>query len=130
MAQVDAVAVHRNTFPKKKVTLSFSLRQAPVRANHTMPWEPFVSGGKNVTDQSRRFRVDVAIGADKSNRNRAHAVQDACCARIEPVAFRRHCVTQLGAKQAGGAPGAVRLSLWKEADDGGQQMAARIVQWG
>ena len=42
-----------------------------------MPWEPFVSGGKNVTDQSRRFRVDVAIGADKSNRNRAHAAKDA-----------------------------------------------------
>jgi hypothetical protein len=99
LAQVDAVATHRNTLPKQQVALSFSLRQTPVRANHTMPWEPFVSSGKNVTGQSRRFRVDVAVGADKSNRNRAHAAQDACCARIERVAFRRHCVRQLGAKQ-------------------------------
>ena len=77
MAQVDAVAAHRNPFPNQQVALSSSLRQTPVRANHTMPWEPFVSSGKNVTDQSRRFRVDVAIGADKSNRNRAHAAEDA-----------------------------------------------------
>jgi hypothetical protein len=94
-----AVAAHRNPFPNQKVALSFSLRQTPVRANHTMPWEAFVSGGKNVTDQSRRFRVNVAIGADKSNRNRSNAAQDACCARIEPIAFPRHWVRQLGAKQ-------------------------------
>ena len=77
MAQVHAVAAHRNPFSNQQVALSFSLRQTPVRPNHTMPWEPFVSSGKNVTDQSRRFRVDVAIGADKSNRNRAHAAEDA-----------------------------------------------------
>jgi hypothetical protein len=87
VAQVDAVAAHRNTFPKQKVALAPSLRKAPVRANHTMPWEAFVSGGKNPAHQAGRLRVDVAIGADKSNRNRAHAVKDSRCAGGSTLGF-------------------------------------------
>jgi streptomycin 6-kinase len=57
-----------------------------------MPWEAFVSSGENATDQARRFRVDVAVGADKSSRNRAHPADDARRARVEAAALRRHCV--------------------------------------
>ncbi len=92
-AQVDAVSEHRNAFLNQELALSPSHRHAPVCANHAMPWEAFVSGGKNVTDQAGRSRVDVAIRADESNRNRAHPAHDARCARIEAVALRRHGVT-------------------------------------
>ena len=94
-AQVDAVSEHRNAFLNQELALSPSHRHAPVGADHPMPWEPFVSGGEKVTDQSRRFRVDVAIGADKSNRNRAHAAEDARCSRGEAVARRRHLACDL-----------------------------------
>jgi len=57
-----------------------------------MPWEVFVCGGKNATNQAGRFRVDVAVGADKSSRNRPHAADDARRARVGAAAFRRHCV--------------------------------------
>jgi hypothetical protein len=72
----------------QEIALSPSLRETPVGADHAMPWEPFVSSGKNVTDQSRRFRVDVAVGADKSNRNRAYAADDARCTRGTTSGFR------------------------------------------
>jgi hypothetical protein len=56
----------------------------------TMPWEVFLSGGKNAPDQAGRFRVDVAVGADKSSRNRAHPAHDARGARVEAAAIRQH----------------------------------------
>src|SRR5258708_22168163 len=57
-----------------------------------MPWEVFVCGGKKVTDQSGRFGVDVAVGADKSSGDRAHPADDARRARAEAAALRRHNV--------------------------------------
>src|SRR5260370_29666094 len=54
--------------------------------------EVFMRGGENPTDQAGRFRVDVAVGADESSRNRAHPGHDARCARVEAAALRRHCV--------------------------------------
>jgi hypothetical protein len=60
-----------------------------------MPWEAFVSGGKDAADQAGRFRVNIAIGTDKSSRNRAHAAQDASCARVEAVARRQHLARHL-----------------------------------
>jgi streptomycin 6-kinase len=55
-----------------------------------MPWEVFVGGGQNVADQAGRSRVDVAVGADKSGRDRAHSGDDARSALIKAAALRRH----------------------------------------
>jgi len=57
-----------------------------------MPWEVFVSGGKNATDQARRSWVDVAVRADETGRNRAHPSHDPRCTRIATATRRRHCV--------------------------------------
>ena len=87
MPQVDAVAPNWNTLLEQEVSLSLPHREGPVGMDHTVPWQAFVSGGKNVTDEAWRFRVDVAVGADKSHGNRADPAQDPFCARIEAVAL-------------------------------------------
>jgi hypothetical protein len=87
MPQVDAVAAHWNTLFEQEVALSLSHCEAAVSMDHTMPWKALVSGGKNMTDEARCFRVDVAVGADKSHGNRADAAQDQFGTRIELVAL-------------------------------------------
>src|SRR5713226_5491980 len=54
-----------------------------------MPREVFVSGGKDVTDQAGRSRVDVAVGADESSRNRAHPGHDALRPRVGAAALHQ-----------------------------------------
>ena len=56
-----------------------------------MPRDVFVRGGKYVTDQAGCSRVDVAVGADETGRNRAHPTDDARCTSIATVTRRRHC---------------------------------------
>jgi streptomycin 6-kinase len=90
LAQVDAVAAHRDAFVKQQLTLSPSHRDAPIGVDDAMPWEVFVRVGKDVTDQARRFGVDVAIGTDKAGRNRAHPAHDARYARVLAAALRGH----------------------------------------
>lgn len=94
MAQVDAIATHRNAFLNQELPLSPSLRETPVGADHAMPGEAFRSGGKNAADQPGRLRVDVTVSAHKSNRNRAHPAQNARGARVEAVALRWHCLEE------------------------------------
>ena len=57
-----------------------------------MPWEVFVRGGKNATDQARRSWVDVAVCADETGRDRAHPSHDPCCTSIATATRRRHRV--------------------------------------
>jgi hypothetical protein len=92
LSQVDAVTAHRDAFLNQELALSRSHRDAPVSADHAMPWEAFVGGRKNATDQPGRSRVDVAVGADKSDRNRAHPANNASSSRFEAVTLRRHSV--------------------------------------
>jgi len=87
LPKIDAVAAHWNSLFEQEVALSLSHGQAAVGVDHTVPWKAFVSGGKKVTDEARRFRVDVAVGADKSHGNRANPAQDSFCTRIEVVAL-------------------------------------------
>src|SRR6266850_1812578 len=87
LPQVDAVAADWNTFLEQEVSLPLPHREAAVGMDHAVPWKAFVSGGKNVTDHARRFRVDVAVRADKSNGNRADPSQDQFCARIDAGAL-------------------------------------------
>lgn len=51
-----------------------------------MPWKAFTGGRQNMTDQARRFRIDVAVGTDKAHRNRADPSHDQLDAWIEAVA--------------------------------------------
>jgi streptomycin 6-kinase len=92
LAQVDAVAAHRDAFSTQELALSPPHRDAPVGTDDAVPWELFVGGGKDAADQPRRFRVDVAVGADESRRNRAHPAHDSRPARIEAATLRRHRV--------------------------------------
>lgn len=55
--------------------------------DHTVPWKGFASGGENMTDEARSFRVDVAVGAHKPHGNRADPTQDQFYTQIEMVAF-------------------------------------------
>src|SRR4029077_1104029 len=57
-----------------------------VGMDHTMPRKAFASGGKNMTDEARCLRVDVAVGSDKPHGNRADTPQDQFCWRIQSVA--------------------------------------------
>jgi hypothetical protein len=88
MAQLDAIAEHRNAFPKQELALSLSHRATAVSADHAMPWEAFVNGGKYVTHQAGRFRIDVAVGADKPSGNRSHPSDDARRTRGVTSGFR------------------------------------------
>jgi hypothetical protein len=90
MAQVDAVAAHRDSFLEQQIALSLSHRYGPVGTDHTMPGETFMGGGKDATDQARRSRLDVAVSSDKSNGNRAYPIDDARGAGIEVGALGRH----------------------------------------
>jgi hypothetical protein len=91
LAQVHAVATHRNAFLTQKLALPPSLGDTPIGADHAMPWEAFTSGRKNVTDKAGRPRVDVAVRAHKSNWDRTHTAQDAGCPRVWAVVLKRHC---------------------------------------
>ena len=55
--------------------------------DHPVPGKALASGGENVTDEARRFRVDVAVRADKSKRNRSDPSHDQLDAWIEAVAL-------------------------------------------
>src|ERR1700730_14530426 len=92
MAQVDAVAAHRDAFLYKKLALPPSHRNASIGADHAVPWEALISGGENATDLAGRSRLDVAVGADESNRNRSHPSENFRGARVGAVDIPRHGV--------------------------------------
>jgi hypothetical protein len=92
LAQIYAVAAHRDAFSTQELALSPPHRDGPVGTDDAVPWKLFVGGGKDSADQPRRFRVDIAVGADESSRNRAHPAHDSRHARIEAATLRPHCI--------------------------------------
>jgi hypothetical protein len=106
LPQVDAVTAHRNALFAQEVALSLSRREGSVGMDHAVPWKTFASGGENTTDEARRFRVDVAVGADKSHGNRADPTQDRFCAWIEALAL--HAKERLAPPTAASDPTARR----------------------
>src|SRR4029077_1068915 len=86
LPQNDVISAHWNALLEEEVALSLSHREGAVGMDHTMPRKAFASGGENVADKTRCFRVDVAVGSDKPNGNRADTAQDQFCAWIESVA--------------------------------------------
>jgi hypothetical protein len=73
---------------KQELALTLSFRQAPVGANDAMPGEASVRGREDTPDESRRAGVDISIGADKPNGDRADTIDDVCGARLESVRLR------------------------------------------
>ena len=86
MPEVDAVAAHWYALLHEEVALPLSHREASIGVDDAVPWKAFASGGENVTNKPRRFRIDVAVGADKPHRTRADPAQDQLDARIGAVA--------------------------------------------
>lgn len=88
--QVDAVSAQRYALVDEEPALPSPHRQRPVGMHDAMPGQAFFGGGKNMADKTWRFRFDVSVRADKADRNRAHAIQDAGCALVVLIALCGH----------------------------------------
>jgi hypothetical protein len=77
LAQVDALATHRDALLKQELALPSSHRDAPIRPDYAVPWKSSGRGGEDVTDQAGSSRLDVAVGAYKSNGDCAYPSDDA-----------------------------------------------------
>jgi hypothetical protein len=78
VTQIDAVATHWHTLCLQERALPPAHCHASIGSDHTMPGEVIVGGGQNEPDETRRTRIDVAVGADKPSWDRAHTADDVC----------------------------------------------------
>jgi len=75
-AEIDAVAAQRHTFLKQPRALLLASGQTAIGSDHAMPGE-IVNCGQDVANEARRARIDVAVCADETFRNRADPFGDA-----------------------------------------------------
>jgi hypothetical protein len=68
---------------KQERALLPSLREASVGTDDAMPWEVIVDSRKDASDEARRGGINIAVGADKPDGDRAHPCDDARGARVE-----------------------------------------------
>jgi len=75
LAEVDAIAAHWHPLAKQQRPLRRASRQVAVGSDDAVPRE-IVDHGEDVPNEPRRAAIDVAIGADKSFRDRAYPLSD------------------------------------------------------
>ena len=75
--QIDPPTPHRHAFPPQQLGLHLALRNRAIGADDPVPGELQVSRGEDPADQTWRFRVDVAVGLDMTDRDVSNSVDDA-----------------------------------------------------
>src|SRR6266550_520680 len=75
--QIDPPTPHRHAFPPQQLGLHLALRDRAVGADDPMPGKLQVSRGENPADQTGRFRIDVAIRLDVTDRDVSNSLDDA-----------------------------------------------------
>ena len=76
-AEIDAVALHRNTLLLEEGSLASALCEAAIGADHAMPRELVVDCRQDESNKTRGAGIYVAIGSDKPGRNGTNAPDDA-----------------------------------------------------
>src|SRR5437899_4576336 len=79
--KVDAVATHGDAFRAEERALFLAHRDAAIGVDDAVPGQLVVGGGEDMADQTWCARVDVTVRAHESDRDRAHARDDARGAR-------------------------------------------------
>jgi hypothetical protein len=77
LPQVHAVTTQRDSLAVQELALTPPLREAAVGSDDSVPGQVLVCGGQDLTDESRRGRVDVAVRADEALGDLTDARQDA-----------------------------------------------------
>jgi len=81
LVHVDAVAAHRHAFAHQELSLPGAFREAPVGSDDPLPGEA-VRPGEDEADETRRTRVDVAVGAHPALWDCADSLDDAVRTRL------------------------------------------------
>ena len=89
LAKIYAIAAHWHPLAKQQRPLWRASRQVAVGSDDAVPRE-IVDRGENVPDQPRCAAIDVAIGADKSFRDRAYPLSD-----LRPPCIASPCINEV-----------------------------------
>jgi hypothetical protein len=76
LPEVDTFIAHRNLLLEQELALPLSHGQRTVGANHSVPRQPCVGRGQHPADSARRATIDISVGADVTNRDRAYTGDD------------------------------------------------------
>src|SRR3982074_916714 len=82
VAEVDAVAAHRDLFLLQSFELRGAHGDGAVGSDHPVPRNVLGRGREHVPDESWRTRVDVAVRLDEAFGDRPDTVQDPRGARV------------------------------------------------
>jgi len=75
--QIYAPTPHWHAFPPQQLSLHLALRNRAIGAYDPVPGKVQMSRGEDPADQTWRFRVDVAIGLDMTDRDVSNSLDDA-----------------------------------------------------
>src|SRR4029077_13764075 len=91
--EVDSLSAHRHTFSEKPLALALSFGDAPVGANDALPRKILVSRRQHPPDQTRRLRIDLAVGTYRTLGNLTNPGDDAGYALLVAGRIRhRECI--------------------------------------